>query len=79
MYSARPIIVMFSGYPSMINEAECGCFIPSEDSEALVLKLEEYFNMSGEVLDELGERGKQFLLEKRNYSVLAKEYLNVLS
>ena len=36
MFSNKPIIASYNGYPSMINEANCGYFIPPEEPKLLV-------------------------------------------
>lgn len=77
MYAKKPIICMFSGFPSMINEADCGQFVPSEDSQALHDVLVEYMGLSKEELEQKGENGYRFLVEKRNFPVLAEKYLSV--
>jgi len=77
MFAKKPIVCMFSGYPSMINEANCGEFTPSEDPKALVECLLRYEKMPQEKLNELGENGYHFLVEKRNFDVLSKEYMEL--
>ncbi len=74
MYSARPIVVMFSGMPSIINQADCGEFIPSENSEILAETILKYKNKSKSELDEIGMRGKNYLLNNLTYEHLADKY-----
>lgn len=76
MYSNRPIIVMFSGYRSLINEAGCGEFIPSEDVDALVNKILEYCNKSETELNNIGTNGKLFALNNLAFDKLAKNFLD---
>lgn len=77
MYSGKPIIASYSGYPSMINEAECGCFLPAGDVDALVKKLIEYAALSKFDLSEKGRKGKDWILKNRNYQKLAKAMSSV--
>ena len=58
---------MFSGYPSMINEANCGEFTPSENPIIFADKLLDYAKMPKSELQHLGENGHKFLVEKRNF------------
>lgn len=76
MYSGRPIIVLFSGYPSLINEAGCGEFIPAEKAEILCDKLIEYSKMPVKELDKMGAKGKTFLIENMTFSKLADRLMN---
>jgi glycosyltransferase involved in cell wall biosynthesis len=74
MLSAKPIIASYSGYPSMVNEAQCGIFVPAKDVSALITAVSEYSNMSRDQLAEIGQRGREWLLKNRPYDKIAFEY-----
>lgn len=78
MLSGKPILASYSGYPSMINEAECGFFIPAGNKEALESKVLEIIQMDKNQLSEMGLRGKRWLLNNRQYPDLAKQYINFI-
>lgn len=78
MHSAKPIIVSYSGYKSLINEAGCGEFVEPENIEALSNKIIEYSRMSKKELNLIGRKGKRYLEENLTYEVLAKKYLNII-
>ena len=48
MLSGKPVLASFTGYPSMINEAECGSYVPAEDVDALHAEIERYAAMPAE-------------------------------
>jgi hypothetical protein len=75
MYAGKPLIVSYSGYKSMINEARCGSFIEAENVVALKEKILEFKNLNPNELIEMGMRGQQWLLKNRSYSKLANEFL----
>ena len=77
MFSGTPIIASYSGYPSMINEAKCGLFVPAGDSKALTNKLVELSGHSASELDEMGMKGKNWILKNRQYSLLASDYQQI--
>lgn len=77
MYSAKPIIVSFDGFQSIINEANCGFFIPANNPELLAKKILEVSKMSSEKLKEIGDNGKKFLLKNHSYHHLAQKYLSI--
>ena len=77
MYAKKPTLCMFSGYPSMLNEANCGEFIPSENSQSLVDAVIKYSKMDKVELDVLGENGYQFLVKSRNFETLSKQYMEL--
>ncbi len=78
MYAGKPILASYSGYPSMINEAKCGFFVPAEDERALANKIEELFLMSDEELYKIGIKGKKWLLKNRDYNKLSNDYLKIM-
>jgi glycosyltransferase involved in cell wall biosynthesis len=78
MLSGKPIVASFSGYPSMINEAGCGSFVPAEDVQLLVKEIHRYRNMSSQELARLGNKGKEWLLTHRTYKQLASDYIAVM-
>jgi glycosyltransferase involved in cell wall biosynthesis len=74
MMAAKPIVASYCGYPSMINEAQCGRFIPVNDVTALRQAIAEYAQMTPAQLQEIGQRGKDWLVTHRPYEKIAKEY-----
>jgi hypothetical protein len=79
MYAKKPIVCMFSGYPSMLNEANCGEFIPSENSRVLADTVIKYSEMSVFELKILGENGYEFLVQSRNVVKLSKQYIRLFN
>lgn len=75
MLAAKPIVGSYSGFPSMINEADCGSFVPCEDVPALRQEILRYSEMSKTQLAEIGERGRYWLLRNRSFDQLAKKLL----
>lgn len=79
MYAGLPIIVSYSGYKSLINEANCGIFLPSEDEQSLEEKIVEFSTMQEKELKEMGERGKYFIINNRIFSILSQKYEEIFS
>lgn len=79
MYAGKPIIASYSGYKSMLNEADCGTFVPAENMFALKEAIIKYASLSKEELNEIGQRGKTWLIENRAFSTLAKEYIKIIT
>ena len=78
MLSGKPIVASYSGFPSMINEAGCGSFIPPGDVEALCNEILHYANMPTDTREAIGGAGRSWLLRNRKYEVLADDYLQLL-
>lgn len=70
MSASKPILAMMNGEgPRVINEAQCGRYVPAGDSEGLAEALLEIAKMDRRDLEEMGKKGrayqqKYFNLEK---------------
>jgi glycosyltransferase involved in cell wall biosynthesis len=79
MLSGKPMLVSYTGYLSLINEADCGIVVPSEDKEFLIAAIKNMYNMSREDLLNMGKRGREFVIENRTFEKLADQYLKILN
>lgn len=79
MLSGKPILASYTGYPSMVNEAGCGVYVPAEDIEALKLEIDRLAKIPPEELLAMGERGREWLLSNRRFEHLASQYLTVIN
>lgn len=77
LMAGKPVLASYSGYQSMLNEAECGEFVPAGDVDALVSAIRRYAATSPEVLSEWGLAGRRWLLENRRWDDLARQYLAI--
>lgn len=78
MYAAKPIVAMYSGYPSMINEANCGQFTPANDPAAFAHAILDLYGKPTDELRMIGQRGHQFVVTQREMSVVANKYMELL-
>jgi glycosyltransferase involved in cell wall biosynthesis len=78
MMAGKPILASYSGFPSMINEADCGRFVPAGDVPALRDEILRFAEMSPLERQAMGQRGRDWLLANRCYTALAKQYLAIL-
>ncbi|MBF9038836.1 glycosyltransferase [Rhodobacterales bacterium LSUCC0246] len=74
MSAGKPILASYGGFPSMINEAGCGEFVPPSDAAALVAAIKRFCDLTGDERNEVGARGRKWLLENRRYPLLAEQY-----
>lgn len=79
MLSGKPVIASYSGYSSMLNEAESGVFVPSNSLNPLKEAIIKFTSMSEQERLAIGDRGKQWILKNRMYSSLAKKYLDKIN
>jgi len=78
MALGRPVIAAYSGYPSMIDEAECGFFVPFADANALETALLRFRDSPRADLEKMGIKGRKWIRAHRNYRTLAEDYLAIL-
>jgi len=79
MVSGKPVVASYSGFPSMINEAESGSFVPAGDAAALRDEILKYAALSSEKREEMGAAGREWILENRAYSKLASDYIDIMN
>lgn len=77
MFSGRPILGSYTGYQTMINEAKCGFIVDAGDADKLVDKIIEISEFSKDELNEIGHRGREWVLNNRRYSQIVKNYINI--
>jgi len=78
MLSAKPVVASYSGYQSMLNEANSGVFVPSNDVALLKKALLVYVELDEIERKDIGLRGREWIKKYRSYSVLSDVYLDVL-
>mgnify|MGYP000672156266 CR=1 FL=1 len=78
MYAAKPIICSYSGFQSMVNEANSGSFVEYGNAQVLVEEILKYSRMSKQQLEEIGTNGKNFLIENRTFDKLALQYQQII-
>ena len=78
MLAGKPVLASYTGYPSMINEARCGTYVPAGDVQALQSEVRRYLAMNVEERETVGRCGREWILAHRGYQTLAKDYLKIL-
>ncbi len=78
MMAGKPLVASYTGYPSMVNEADCGSYVSAGDVNALVQEVKRYAMLPEDDRLKMGARGKAWLLENRGYPKLAKQYLGIM-
>lgn len=78
MYAAKPIICSYSGFQSMVNEAESGSFVEYGNANVLADEILKYSKKAKTELQEIGENGKAFLIHNRTFDKLALDYIDIM-
>ena len=77
MYAEKPIIIPFNGFKNIINEANCGEFIETNNPELLAKTILKYSKMPKAELQEIGKRGKKYLEDNLTYEKLSDLYIEL--
>lgn len=77
MLACKPIVASYTGFPSMIDEAQSGSFVPAGDADALSREIVRYAEMSADERATIGQNGRRWLLANRRYENLAVQYLEL--
>ena len=78
MYSQKPILHAFSGGGDLVEMAECGISVEAQNPNAIADAIIEFYNMTKEQRDQLGQNGKEYVLEHHTYEKIAKEFIKTL-
>ena len=79
MLAAKPVIATYNGFPSMINEANCGLFLNTPNYKDLINIFLKYANFSKEERENIGKNGSDWIFENRKYCKLAYNYMEYIT
>ena len=74
MMAGKPIVASYSGYQSMLNEANAGVFIPTGDVDSIVKAIYYFKDMNPDERNLYGSRGKNWVEENHSYENIAQRY-----
>ena len=77
MMAGKPIINGVKASNDDVAEAGCGITIEPESSEALIKAVKKLKTMSVLDRENMGAKGKKWVLENAEYTVLAEKFLRV--
>lgn len=76
MLAAKPIIARYSGYPTMLNEANCGVFIKPDDPQLILKQIMAFASIPKADLEKMGKKGRDWIYNNRTYEKLAYDYIS---
>jgi glycosyltransferase involved in cell wall biosynthesis len=79
MLAGKPIICSYSGYLSMVNDAQCGIVVPSEDVGALRREILRAVDLGVDARRQMGERARQWVIANRSYATLGVQYRELVA
>ena len=79
MMSEKPIIHSVEAGNDLVAESGCGISIPPEDSVAIADAIKRLMEMSPLEREEMGRRGKEYVIKNHDYKILAKRFLEAMN
>jgi glycosyltransferase involved in cell wall biosynthesis len=75
MFARKPILQAVAAGNDLVGEANCGITVPPEDPHAVANAILRLRDMSADERDGLGENGRRFVMQRHDYRVLARSFL----
>ncbi len=78
MMAGKPVIHATEMTKDLVVEAACGIIIPPQDVSALAEAIRTLAGYSKEERQSMGQRGKKYVMQEHDYTVLAQRFLDVI-
>ena len=78
MMASRPVIYAVEASNDPVKDCGCGITVPAEDPKAVAEAVIKIKNLTDEEKREMGQKGKEYVLENHMYHPLAEKFLNAL-
>ena len=78
MMASKPVIHSVNASNDVVAESGCGITVPPENPEAIAEAIRQLAFMSENQREELGQRGRNYVLKHHDYRVLAQRFLEGL-
>ena len=78
MYAKQPILHVFNGKGDLISEAKCGISITKQDSRVIAEAVLKLYSLSDAQREEMGKRGRDFVLKNHTYQNITDKFLDIL-
>lgn len=79
MMAAKPVVQSIEAGNDMVAECGCGYSVPPENPKAIADAIVRLANMNYAEREEMGSRGRSFIIQNHDYKVLAQNFLDVLA
>lgn len=78
MMAGKPVLHAVDAGNDVVAESGCGISVLAEDYDAIAGALQKLLMMTADKREEIGKRGKSYVLEHHDYPVLAKKFLQII-
>jgi glycosyltransferase involved in cell wall biosynthesis len=77
--AGRPVLIASAALNNPVREAEAGICVPPDDPDELGRGILELISLSRRQREQMGIRGRAYVLERHSYQVLAQSFAEVLA
>ena len=78
MMAGKPVIHAIEAGNDLVAESGCGISVPPEDPVAIAEAIKKLMSMSSAEREEMGGRGKEYVIANHDYKVLARKFLEAM-
>lgn len=78
MMSAKPIVMAISAGNDPVTDAGCGVTVEPNNSEEIANAITSIAKKSIDERNEMGENGRQYILENHTYNILANNFMKIM-
>lgn len=78
MIAGKPIIHAIEAGNDLVAESGCGISVPPEDPDAIANAIKRLMSMSPAEREEMGRRGREYVIANHDYNILAKKFLEAI-
>lgn len=79
MMAAKPVIHAIEAGNDLVAESGCGFSVPPENPAAVAEAVTKLIEMKSSGREAIGLRGRDYVLNNHNYTVLAKRFLEIIT
>jgi len=79
MMAGKPIIHAIEAGNDLVKESGCGISISPEDPIAIAEAIKKLIEMSPTEREEMGKRGREYVIKNHDYKVLAQKFLEAIN
>jgi glycosyltransferase involved in cell wall biosynthesis len=78
MMAGKPVIHAIEAGNDLVQESGCGISVPPEDPVAIAEAIKKLLIMSPIEREEMGRRGREYVIKNHDYRILAKKFLEAI-
>ena len=77
MLAGKPILMSYTGYKTLVEEIDCGIVVEAANIDKLVDSMLLMARMNKTELNEMGEKGKQYLIHHLSWEHIVKKHIDI--